>query len=277
MPIARSAAPPYTKPFLKWAGGKYRLLDKIISTLPAGQRLIEPFVGSGALFLNTDYEQYLLNDVNADLINLYKLLAKQPNDFIEYAQSFFIPENNSNKRYYQLRKKFNHSHDALERAALFIYLNRHGYNGLCRYNLSGEFNVPFGQYKKPHFPQMQLLAFARKAKHAKFMLQPFEKTFLQAKLGDVVYCDPPYVPLSPSANFTQYSMRKFTLKDQEQLAELAMATAQNNIPVIISNHNTAFTRRIYQEAKFKKFSATRLISCQGSTRQPAKELLAIFS
>ena len=270
-------ATPQHKSFLKWAGGKYRLLDKILPTLPAGTRLVEPFVGSGVVFLNTDYPHYLLNDVNSDLIALYKILIKQPKTFIEYARSFFTPKNNTATCYYQLRKQFNSSTDLLERAALFIYLNRHGYNGLCRYNLKGEFNVPFGQYKKPHFPEAQLLLFATRAKHAKFTQQPFEKTMLQARVGDVVYCDPPYVPLSTSANFTQYSMRKFTLQDQTYLAELALSLAEKDIPVIISNHNTAFTRQIYQTAKFKKFTATRLISCHGASRQPAKELLAIFS
>ena len=272
MPVAQSQ----TKSFLKWAGGKYRLLDKILPCLPNGNRLIEPFVGSGAVFLNTDYQHYLLNDVNNDLITLYKILIKQPATFITYAQSFFTVKNNTAQHYYQLRQKFNLSLDPMERSALFIYLNRHGYNGLCRYNLKGEFNVPFGQYKKPHFPEIQLLAFVTKAKHAKFTQQPFEKIMLQAKVGDIVYCDPPYVPLSTSANFTQYSMRKFTQQDQEHLAELAITLASQNIPVIISNHNTQFTRRIYERAQFKKFSATRLISCHGATRQPAKELLAIF-
>jgi DNA adenine methylase len=268
---------PQHKSFLKWAGGKYRLLDKILPSLPAGKRLIEPFVGSGVVFLNADYPSYLLNDLNTDLIVLYKTLVKQRTSFISYVKTFFTEKNNSEKRYYELREQFNNSTDTLERSALFIYLNRHGFNGLCRYNSKGEFNVPFGRYTKLHFPEAQLLAFATNVLKAKFINQPFEAVFAQAKLGDVIYCDPPYAPLSDAQHFTKYSMREFTQRDQEQLAQLAIEYGNKGIPVIISNHDTSFTRKIYRGAKFKKFTAARRISCDINNRQPAKELLAIFS
>ena len=120
--------------FLKWAGGKYSLVEVIGKMLPKGDRLIEPFVGAGSVFLNSDYEHYLLNDINQDLINLYKILQQQPAKFIEDARRIFSPENNTSEAYYQWRADFNASSDPYFRSLVFLYMNRHGYNGLCRYN-----------------------------------------------------------------------------------------------------------------------------------------------
>ena len=144
-----------SKPFLKWAGGKYKLVPFIETHIPTKKRkrLIEPFSGSAALSLSLDFERYLLNDINTDLIVLFSNLKTEKHSFIDYAHSFFIPENNNEKKYYDLRDRFNHSTDTIERAALFVYLNRHAFNGLCRYNSKGCFNVPFGRYKSPYFPQ----------------------------------------------------------------------------------------------------------------------------
>lgn len=113
------------KPFLKWAGGKYRLVDLIKSNLPKGNRLIKPFVGSGALFLNTDYSDNLLADSNPDLINLFKLLQKEWQCFISYCQELFVPDTNTEPAFYKLREEFNVTSDLRTKAALFVSLNRH--------------------------------------------------------------------------------------------------------------------------------------------------------
>ena len=136
------------KPFLKWAGNKYQIVERIKEVLPAGKRLIEPFVGSGALFLNTDYPAYLLADANPDLISVYRHLQSDGRDFIEACRLYFTPENNSPERFYEFRQRFNTTSDATEKATLFVYLNKHCYNGLCRYNSKGGFNVPFGDVYK---------------------------------------------------------------------------------------------------------------------------------
>ena len=142
--------------FLKWAGGKYPLLDDIKRHLPEGECLIEPFVGAGSVFLNTDYSRYVLSDINSDLISLYTTVKDKTDDYVSEARLLFTAEHNQAEVYYQLREEFNQSRDEFRRALLFLYLNRHGYNGLCRYNLRGEFNVPFGRYKKPYFPETEL-------------------------------------------------------------------------------------------------------------------------
>ena len=265
------------RPFLKWAGNKYRIIERIQQRLPNGQRLIEPFTGSAAVFLNTDYEQYLLTDNNPDLINLYQHLQQQGMDFIQYCKRFFNGKHNTPELYYKRRDEFNRSSDARKKAALFLYLNRHGYNGLCRYNLKGGFNVPFGRYKQPYFPAEEMLNFHHKAQQAEFRLADFNSVMQQAQKGDVIYCDPPYHPLSASANFTSYSAGGFGETQQRQLAEWAKDCRSREIPVLISNHHTRFTLDVYHEAQLDHFTVRRYISCNGKQRNHAGELLALFA
>ncbi len=264
------------RPFLKWAGGKGLLAKTILGTLPAGQRLIEPFVGSGAIFLNATFPKCLLNDINQDLIDLYKTIQQQGSNFIDYAQTWFTPSNNTEKRYYQLREQFNQTQDVNEKTALFIYLNRHGYNGLCRYNRNGDFNVPYGRYLNPGFPKQALLNFLQKSKKVTFCCDDFAKIMLKAKKGDVIYCDPPYVPLSKTARFSAYHGSVFDEAAQQRLAKVAMTVSQKGIPVLISNHDTPFTREIYQHAQLTTLDVARRISCKGSQRNRVAELLALF-
>lgn len=264
------------RPFLKWAGGKYRMVDKITAVLPKGQRLVEPFVGSGALFLNVEYPAYLLADNNEDLINLFQTVQEQGSEFIDYAATFFTPVTNEKEAYYELRTQFNAATDVTERSALFLYLNRHGFNGLCRYNSSGGFNVPFGRYKKPYFPYDELHHFYKKAQRAMFVCADFTAVMSTLTRGDVVYCDPPYVPLSQTSNFTSYSAEKYDLAQQKELARLAETLSQRGIPTIISNHNTPFTQHEYKKAAIKTFQVRRHISCKGNDRHKVGELLAVF-
>lgn len=262
--------------FLKWAGGKYNLVQSISAHLPESSVLIEPFVGAGSVFLNTDYPRYHLNDINADLIGLYQLLKTEHRRFIADARSLFSAQTNQHDAYVQLRQQFNQSSDNYERALLFLYLNRHGYNGLCRYNLSGKFNVPFGSYKKPYFPEAELLFFAEKAQKAEFSCVSYQDVMLQAKAGDVIYCDPPYVPLSKTASFTSYASQGFDLNDQAQLANLAEQVQNRGVAVVISNHDTTWTRKIYQQAVLHSVQVGRSISQKGSSRGKVAELFAVY-
>ena len=264
------------RPFLKWAGGKYRLVPRIKEKLPPGKRLLEPFAGSCAVSLNTDYPAYWLNDVNPDLINLYQVLQKQGHAFIDYCHSFFTPKNNTSQKYYSLREQFNKEKSPETKAALFLYLNRHGYNGLSRYNAGGEFNVPFGRYRKPYFPEKEMVFFYEKFKNAVFTCLDFEKMMESAETGDVIYCDPPYIPLSETSNFTSYSAGGFGKKEQERLAKAAERLAKRGIETIISNHYNDFTMNIYKHADIEIFPVRRFISCNGNNRNKINEILAIF-
>ncbi|HVC49015.1 MAG TPA: Dam family site-specific DNA-(adenine-N6)-methyltransferase [Burkholderiales bacterium] len=265
------------KPFLKWAGGKMRLIEQIRNTLPPGTRLIEPFAGSSAVFLNTLYPTYLIADINKDLIQLYQHIQQEGMGFIDFAQDFFQPEYNNPATYNHLRNEFNSTSDPRRKSAIFIWLNRHGYNGLCRYNASGRFNVPFGRYNNPKFPLAEILVFHQRAQSARFLCDDFRNIMNQASPGDVVYCDPPYIPLTQTANFTSYSSSRFGLAEQKELAEMARKLARNGIPVIISNHSTTLIQTIYAGAQTHHFDVQRNISCNGKNREKASELLAVFT
>ncbi len=285
-PGAKTAPAPKQRPFLKWAGGKFRVLPHILLALPPGKRLLEPFVGSGAVFLNTEFDTYRLADINPDLIGLYQTLQVQGEDFIEYAQRWFTAKNNSAERYYALREKFNKlgpclekaskEKDRREKAALFLYLNRHGYNGLCRYNSDGGFNVPFGRFKAPYFPADEMRAFHHKSQRAEFVCADFRSVMKMAKKNDVVYCDPPYVPLTATASFTAYARSAFGPTEQFDLAAAADALRRKTVPVLISNHDTPITRELYQSATLTAFPVRRFISCNGARRSNASELLARY-
>ena len=265
------------KTFLKWAGGKSRTVLKLKEFMNDGDRLVEPFVGSGAVFLNTSYSSYLLCDTNVDLINLYKNLKNNSGCLISKAESFFLPENNLESRYYELRDRFNFlSSEDIEKSALFIYLNKHAFNGLCRYNQSGAFNVPFGRYKQPKFPRQNMLNFSEKAKKAQFRCQDFEETFKELKAGDVVYCDPPYVPLSATSSFTTYSKNGFDFDDQLRLVKEALAAKSKGVQCIISNHDLRATREMYRDSVIHQLKVQRNISSKPESRKKVAELVAIF-
>jgi DNA adenine methylase len=272
--------PPLVRPFLKWPGGKFRLVPTLKSHLLENRYLVEPFAGAGALFLNTHHPEILINDINPDLINIYRQLQQMGPDFIHKAKELFQAKYNRSKTYYQLRTRFNRSKKPLERALLFLYLNRHGYNGLCRYNLKGQYNVPFGAYAAPYFPEAELLISHARLQHVKLHCESylsFLTCLMERDLSEmVIYCDPPYAPLSKTANFTGYAANKFTLEDQKNLALIAKQLAKLGAMVLISNHDTPFTRSIYRGAKLKQIEVSRTISCQGSKRAKVPELIACF-
>lgn len=265
------------KTFLKWAGNKSQIKDVILKHIEPNCRFIEPFAGSCAISLNINAQEYLISDINSDLINLYNLVIQDGNHFIDYAKTFFTENNNSKEKYYELRELFNNTTDTTLKSALFIYLNKHTFNGLCRYNKKGGFNSPFGHYKNPYFPENELIAFKNKLHNAIFKCQDFRKTMTEAQKGDVIYCDPPYIALSKTSNFTTYSKDGFNEKDQHDLMEIAEQSRARGVKVIISNHNTQESSNLYKTANIlEKFEVQRNISCIGSQRKKVNELLAIY-
>jgi len=266
------------KPFLKWAGAKRQLVRRLKGLLPLeGRRFFEPFVGSGVVFLNTRYPANLLSDSNQDIISLYSVLKAKRQEFINDCRRLFTPKHNSADKFYELREEFNRSKDRERRSALFVYLNRHCFNGLCRYNKKGGFNTPFGRYDQVYFPAEEMLAFAEKLKTARLQRLDFRKALPQAGEGDVVYCDPPYTPLTATANFTNYAAGGFGQQDQRDLHALALAASERGAFVVISNHDTEFTQGLYKgAARLEEVLVSRTISCDGQNRNKAKELIAVF-
>ena len=270
-------------PFLKWPGGKRRVVPYLLPHLQLPvKRLVEPFCGGCALSLAVagQAETFWLNDLNPDLVNLLRAIKADPARIVKRAKRYFTPDNNAESAYYRLRDKFNAASDPLIRAALFLYLNRHGYNGLCRYNANGGFNVPFGRYAAPHFPEREILAAAEVLARAEITALDFEEVMAACGPGDTVYCDPPYVPLSATASFTSYSAGGFGLDEQERLARAAAETAARGALVVISNHDTPVTRKLYRRAglsHFESIDVRRNISCNGDNRAVVKEIIAVFA
>jgi DNA adenine methylase len=281
------------KTFLKWAGNKTKVLPHLIPHIGYPKRYCEPFGGSLAVALNTPAEQYILNDVNKDLVSIYQNLVN-PNDdnFIKYCQELFTKENNTREAYVDLVKHFNQATDSVERARLFIYLNRHCFNGLSRYNKKGDFNVPYGREFKDketgekyiqdaYFPLEEMMNFRMyflTKQMVRFTSLSFEDSSLYEDLeaGDVVYFDPPYVPASDTANFTSYATDGFTHDQQVQLAQLAESLAAKGIRVIVSNHDTPVTQELYKNATIYPIQVTRTIAAKGSSRKKASELIAVY-
>ena len=270
------------KTFLKWAGNKTRVLPHLIPHIGYPKRYCEPFGGSLAVALNTPADQYILNDVNKDLVSIYHNLAN-PNDdsFIHYCEELFTSDNNTKEAYLELRKHFNQAIDATERARLFIYLNRHCFNGLSRYNKKGEFNVPFGKYDKPSCPSEEMMNFRMyflSKQLVRFTSLSFEDSSLYDDLeaGDTVYFDPPYIPISDTASFTDYAAEGFTYQQQIELAKLCDSLANRGIKVILSNHDVPFARELYKNAKIYPIQVTRTISAKGNSRKKANELIAVW-
>lgn len=266
----------WQRPFLKWAGGKFSLLSELDKHIPAGKRLIEPFVGGGSVFLNSDkHGQFLLADVNADLINLYQMLSVTPDEVTAAAMHMFEVLNSA-EDFDAIKAEFNgQCLDAVDRAAALLYLNRHCFNGLIRYNQKHEFNVGWGKYKNPYFPTVEIAAFSRIAHNCVFLNAGFSRTLALAGEGDVVYCDPPYEPLPGTDGFTGYAAGGFKFADQVALAESCVAAHQRGAQIVISNSTAPKIIELYEQHGFTLHyvAARRTISCNGG-RDGARDLIA---
>jgi len=289
--------PIYTKPFLKWAGNKFRVINEVMKAMNwQGDRsaYIEPFGGSGAAIANVGhlFTSRTYGEFNPELCDLMRSLTKDTDRLIEQTESLFITGNNNEESYYSLRKEFNSyigqkSADKVRKSALFVYLNRHCFNGLCRYGPNG-FNVPFGRYAKTVAPAAEIRAFAEKMKGVKIAgPNSFETLMAKAGQDTLVYCDPPYYPLTSTSNFTQYSSKAgFDDKMQKDLAREAAECASRGAVVLISNHDVPECRKDYAAAAKRAgvqvkldhtFRVSRFISAKGSGRgNKAGELIAAF-
>lgn len=259
------------KTVLKWAGSKVRIIETLKQHLPAGQRLVEPFAGSCAVMMNTDYDEYLIADVNPDLISLYQAIKLDAEQFIQDAKRYFEVGNDA-ERYYSIRADFNLCSDWQWRAAMFLYLNRHCFNGLCRYNQSGGFNVPFGKYKAPYFPEEEIRAFAEKAVRVTFVCCDYSEALRMVRPGDVVYCDPPY--LTETGNFTAYHSDGFGLEGHGRLARRARRLSAKGIPFVLSNSDTAMVRYLYKDFSITEITAPRSIGAAAGSIKSAQEIIA---
>lgn len=273
------------RPFIKWPGGKAKLLPVLEALLPQKiTHYYEPFVGGGALFfrvqeLRPEIEEFLLNDLNEDLMQTYQCVKVSNKEISRYLQK--IAAFNSEKNYYECRDLYNKRdldrYECLwETIALFIYLNRTCFNGLYRVNKRGEFNVPYGHYKNPEILISQLREDASVAfKRAGFSALDFQK-FLevvepQEHKHSFVYLDPPYEPLVDKTSFTAYTSQGFGRVEQERLAKVVKWLNASGVKFMLSNSDTPYIRETYRDFNIHSVEVPRTIARRN--RDSANELV----
>ena len=236
----------------------------------------EPFIGGAALLISlyslNKIKESVISDINKDLYNLYKIIKENPQQLIDELDNLEF-KNNKND-YYKARELFNSITDSVNRSALLIYLNRHGYNGLYRVNSSNKFNVPFGKYNNPGMPSSgNIMALSELFQSCTIMNSDFELTVNNAKKGDFVYFDPPYMPLSKTSYFTGYTHSGFDEKDQERLAKSFEDLSDRGVYVMESNSSTDFIKELYKDFNPLEVDARRNINSVGTKRNSIKELI----
>ncbi len=261
------------KPFVKWAGGKRQIIHELIKRVPEKfDTYYEPFVGGGALLFELMPEKAVIGDVNYDLINAYLVIR----DKVEELIASLKKHKNEKDYYYAIRSLDPNTLDPVERASRFIYLNRTCYNGLWRVNSKGEFNVPFGRYKNPKIcdeENLRVVSEYLRSANVKIVYGDYKETLKTAKEGDFVYLDPPYAPVSKTANFTEYAKNGFSLRDQEELADVFTELDKKGCYVMLSNSDTEFVKSLYKGYLIEKVRANRPINCISHKRKNYCELI----
>lgn len=281
---------PFARPFLKWAGGKRSLLSEIFPRIPSfSGRYIEPFLGAGAVLLALPVEvPKIANDFNSELISVYKSVQDSEEDLLHE-----LRKHKNNKEYFLRVRGWDRKDDystrsSIEKAARFIYLNKTCFNGLYRVNSKGEFNVPFGYYKNPEiFSKEHIQRVAellngisvdgrKLAPKVKFKTGDYRKLTSMAQKGDFIYLDPPYDPLTSTASFVGYQKEGFTRLNQIELRDELVRLTKLSIPVMLSNSDTPFIRKIYREPgifTINSIKARRAISASAASRGLVSEVL----
>jgi DNA adenine methylase len=262
---------PQARPFLKWAGGKGQLLEQLQPLLPPRyRRYLEPFAGGAAMFFSLGPRRAVLADVNAELVDCY-LAARDDVDGVIAALGGY---RYGTEEYYRTRARDPQTLPLAERAARTIYLNRTGYNGLYRVNRSGKFNVPMGRYTNPLLcDATNLRACSKALQGIDVRVADFEAVAARAKPGDFVYFDPPYVPVSDTADFTSYVPGGFSAAQQKRLATLFASLARRGVHAMLSNSDTPAVRELYRGFPIARVLASRAINSRGSRRGKVGEVV----
>lgn len=299
MRTARQEAAPRgrAKPFVKWAGGKSQLLGKIEQFIDCGRPLkkyAEPMVGGGALLFDVvgrfGFREYYISDSNAELINAYKAIKNSHEDVIDHLEDMqktylSMDENGRKYRYYTVRERFNQMKlceaNSVEKAALFIFLNRTCFNGLYRVNRRGFFNVPMGSYKNPTICDSEnIRAVAAALEDVEIVCGDFELSESFIDKNTFVYIDPPYRPISDTAYFTSYGTKEFDDGEQIRLAEFIGRIDKAGAKVVLSNsdpkntdENDNFFEDLYSGYTIEKTEAARAINSKAENRGKINELI----
>ncbi len=274
---AREPGPREASPFIKWVGGKGKLLGQLLPMLPPGvdrMRHVEPFTGGGAMFFARRPARALLSDVNPALVDTYLAIRDQVEDVIAELQP--LARAHGDGIYYGIRERYNErsGRARAERAAMFVYLNKTCFNGLHRVNRKGEFNVPEGRYKNPRILDVDGLRAASQAlAGADIQVAGFESLLGSAKPGDFIYLDPPYEPASRTSNFTAYAEEGFGQSDQIRLRDVVVELDRRGCRLMLSNNDVPFIRELYSRFRIDTIHAARAISCDPTKRGPVPEVV----
>jgi DNA adenine methylase len=293
--------PATVRPFLKWAGGKRQLLRELRRFVPAAFGAYhEPFLGSGAMFFDLWRQDRLrrvpcrLGDANPDLIGVYQTLARDVDGVIRELRGLALAhEEQGASAYYRVRDElFNPQRRRrpssaagypASLAAMFIYLNRTGYNGLFRLNSRGDFNVPVGRYSAPRIcdeATLRAAAAVLAAPSVRLVVESYTRIAETARPGDLVYFDPPYSPLSSTARFTAYTPASFSDDDQRVLQQLVLGLAASGCGVIVSNSTASLVTALYDTAEARaaglrsyRIPARRAINSKATRRGAISEYI----
>ena len=277
------------KPFIKWVGGKTKLLSDIEKNLPKALKkrkfnYVEPFLGGGAVFFylvqKFNIEKAYLNDINSKLINTYKHVRDKTPGLIQKLKKLetdYYGSSDKKMFFLEQREKFNSSEKSLKKSALFIFLNKTGFNGMYRENSKGEYNIPFGQMKNPLICNKELLEKTSKLlkdKEVIFSSKSFEKVLCNDK-EVFYYLDPPYRPISITSSFTDYTKSVFNDKTQLLLKKYCDKIDKNGSFFMQSNSysDDGFFQNLYKNRKIKMLKVMRTISADGSKRNKTKEII----
>lgn len=265
------------KPFVKWAGGKRQLLTKFREIYPVEfGTYYEPFVGGGAVFFDLTVlhgplgGRSVLSDQNTELMDCYRAIRDEVGELMRALRRHKYEE----KYYYAQRERDPGRLSLVERAARMIYLNRTGFNGLYRVNSKGKFNVPFGRHKNPTICDgPNLLACSAALAGVEVHEEPFETVLDRARKGDFVYLDPPYIPLSATANFTAYQKHGFGMANQDKLADVFDELASRGANVMLSNSDVPWVQERYARHHIRVLKARRAVNSNGARRGPVGEVV----
>lgn len=264
------------KPLLKWIGGKGKLLKNLVLSVPKDYDFyVEPFVGGGALLFSINPSSGIINDANRELINFYRQVRDNPLELLDLANSIDL----SAEIYYSLRqedreKNWRETKSCLYRAARFLYLNRTAFNGIWRVNSKGSMNTPYGKYTKITLPTPDhFLKISKILRNLKILDVDFYKTLEYITKDTFVYLDPPYIPYSETANFTNYSSAGFAIKDQERLVEYCKVVNSKQGKFLLSNSDTPLTRALYKDFIIEAVDVYHSVGALAKSRKDKGEVL----
>ncbi|MGZ3100514.1 DNA adenine methylase [Streptomyces sp. H72] len=251
------------KSFLKWAGGKTRYADRLAAIAPPSYgRYFEPFMGSAALFFELGHSDSSLSDANPELVICFQQVAKDPEKIMA-----LLDEMPNNREFYNAeRSKVAEDLSDIERAARVIYLNKTGFRGLWRVNRKGGFNVPYGAYDRPYYNRSTLLAASAALQHAEIQHRDFEVALQEARTGDWVYLDPPYIPLSQFSDFKRYTAGQFGEQDQRRLAAAMLEASSRGVHLTMTNSDTPLALEIFSDFHVARMATRRDINLQSQSR-----------